>query len=91
MAVVPEPAHLAIIDRATWQEAQTINAEHATSRDLTGKTSPASVRFYPYRGRVRCRACRHRAAGLTELVYYQCPTTQGIPGTPPPFLIIRTP
>jgi len=79
----PQPVHPAIIDLATWQRAQQIGAEHATSRDLAAPgTAPATAltRFYPYRGRVRCRDCRRRAGGLTygppgktPHVYYQCP------------------
>jgi site-specific DNA recombinase len=76
----PQPTHPAIIDLATWQAAQTIGAEHATSRDLDiPGPAAAATRFYPYRARVRCRDCRRRAAGLTyarpgrQLVYYQCP------------------
>ena len=77
----PEPVHPAIVDLATWQAAQQIGAEHATSRDLDANAPATSgTRFYPYRARVRCRDCRRRAAGLTygrpgkaQLVYYQCP------------------
>jgi hypothetical protein len=79
----PEPTHPAIVDLATWQAAQAIGAEHATSRDLDAtRPGPAAAgaRFYPYRGRVRCRDCRRRAGGLTygppgktPHVYYQCP------------------
>jgi DNA invertase Pin-like site-specific DNA recombinase len=74
----PEPVHPAIIDRATWEAAQPIGKEHATSRDLdTPGTRPD--RIYPYRGRCRCRDCRRRMArsaypstsGVN--VYYQCP------------------
>jgi site-specific DNA recombinase len=76
----PQPVHPAIIDLATWQAAQELGAEHATSRDLNAPGPAAGTRFYPYRGRVRCRDCRRRAAGLTygppgktPHVYYQCP------------------
>ena len=73
----PEPAHPALIDRATWDQAQTIGKEHATSRDGTGP-GPGAVRFYPYRSRCRCRECRRRMAGRTygpraQSTYYRCP------------------
>jgi len=62
----PEPVHPAIIDRDTWQIAQGIGAEHGTSRDGDDpNTHPATARFYPYRGRVRCRDCQRRMAGNT--------------------------
>ena len=61
----PEPTHPAIVDRATWDAAQHIGAEHGTSRDGTGLSShPAAARTYPYRGRIRCRDCRRRMSGL---------------------------
>jgi site-specific DNA recombinase len=76
----PAPVHPAIIDRDTWETAQGIGAERATSRDGTGLSRhPAAARTYSYRGRVRCRDCQRRMAGLTyrdratPLVYYHCP------------------
>ena len=36
----PEPTHPAIVDRATWDAAQHIGAEHGTSRDGTGLCRP---------------------------------------------------
>jgi len=76
----PQPTHPALIDRATWDAAQHIGAEHGTSRDGTsGSTHPAATRTYIYRGRVRCRDCRRRMAGQAygrgpdTRVYYQCP------------------
>jgi hypothetical protein len=74
----PQPAHPAIIDRPTWEAAQSFGAEHGTSRDGHALNKhPAATRTYAYRGRVRCRDCRRRMAGLTygpaPLVYYQCP------------------
>jgi site-specific DNA recombinase len=73
----PQPVHPALIDRATWDEAQTIGKQHATSRDGAA-TSPAAVRSYPYRSRCRCRECRRRMAGRTygpraQSTYYRCP------------------
>jgi hypothetical protein len=75
----PEPVHPAIIDRATWQAAQQASGEHATSRDGTSPfRHPQATRFYPYRGRVRCKTCQRRMAGRTagrrgEFTYYKCP------------------
>jgi site-specific DNA recombinase len=75
----PEPVHPVIVDRDTWNQAQQVAAEHATSRDGTGLSRhPAASRFYPYRGRVRCKTCRRRMAGRTagrrgEFTYYKCP------------------
>jgi DNA invertase Pin-like site-specific DNA recombinase len=75
----PEPVHPAIIDRATWHQAQNIAAGHATSRDGDEPNShPATLRTYAYRSRCRCRDCRRRMAGRTsgpraEFTYYRCP------------------
>jgi site-specific DNA recombinase len=74
----PAPVHPAIIDRQTWDDAQTVAAGHRSSRDGTGLNAhPATVRFYPYRGRVRCKDCQRRMAGNTYTVnqsaYYRCP------------------
>ena len=80
----PEPAHPTIVDRATWQDAQAIGAEHATSRDLAGpvtlRAAAAASAVYPYRSRIRCRQCRRRMSrlaygppGKPAHVYYQCP------------------
>ena len=76
----PAPVHPAIIDRAIWGLAQTIAAGHGSSRDGDDLNShPATVRFYPYRGRVRCRDCQRRMAGNTYgkptslSSYYRCP------------------
>ncbi len=75
----PDPTHPAIVDRQTWDDAQDAAAQHATSRDQTDDL-PAipSGRFYPYRGRVRCRDCRRRMAGNAkgtnrQFIYYRCP------------------
>ena len=75
----PEPAHPAIVDRATWDAAQNIAAGHSTSRDGDEpNTHPATLRTYPYRSRVHCRDCRRRMAGSTygpraQSTYYRCP------------------
>ncbi len=63
----PEPAHPAIITRATFDAAQAIGAEHATSRDGTGPNAhPATRRSYLLRGRVRCRSCQRRMSGIVR-------------------------
>jgi site-specific DNA recombinase len=63
----PEPAHPAIISRATFDAAQAIGTEHATSRDGTGpSTHPATRRSYILRGRVRCRSCQRRMSGMVR-------------------------
>ena len=83
----PEPTHPQIVDRATWDAAQHIGAEHGTSRDGTGLSShPAAARTYPYRGRIRCRDCRRRMSGLPQArgsrlyLYYRCPHNPAKPG-----------
>lgn len=76
----PASVHPAIIDRATWDAAQQVSAEHGTSRDGgTMSRHPAATRTYVYRGRVRCRDCRRRMAGTGSTsasgiyIYYRCP------------------
>ena len=75
----PAPVHPAIIDRDTWDAAQQAGAGHGSSRDGDElNTHPATVRFYPYRGRVRCRDCQRRMTGKTytiasQVTYYRCP------------------
>ena len=76
----PAPVHPAIIDRDTWDLAQTVAAGHGTSRDGDElNTHPATARFYPYRGRIRSRDCQRRMAGSTYgkpaslSSYYRCP------------------
>jgi site-specific DNA recombinase len=83
----PEPTHHEIVDRATWDAAQGIGAEHGTGRDGSGLSGhPATVRTYPYRGRIRCRDCRRRMSGLAYAstadlhVYYRCPHNPAKPG-----------
>jgi len=79
----PAPVHPAIIDRDTWDAAQTVGAEHGTSRDgYELSRHRAATRTYAYRGRVRCRDCRRRMSGLAygrsgepPRVYYECPRT----------------
>ena len=81
----PEPTHPAIVDRATWDAAQAVGAEHASSRDSDDGLyrQPPSRRTYALRSRVRCRLCRRRMCGITRLhpanksrteyAYYVCP------------------
>ena len=76
----PEPVHPAIIDRATFDDAQKISAQHGTSRDGHEPSALAVAgRIYPYRARVRCRDCRRRYSGTTSTsqygshVYYRDP------------------
>jgi len=83
----PEPTHPQIVDRATWDAAQHIGAEHGTSRDGTGLSAhPAAARSYIYRGRIRCRDCRRRMSGLPKArgsrlsIYYRCPHDPAKPG-----------
>jgi site-specific DNA recombinase len=82
----PEPVHPAIVDRDTWELAQTVAAGHGSSRDGDDLNAhPATLRFYPYRGRVRCRDCERRMAGNTYgkpaslSAYYRCPHNWGNP------------
>ena len=80
----PAPVHPAIIDRATWDAAQDIAVGHGTSRDGDDpNTHPATLRFYPYRSRIRCRDCRRRMTGTTygnpESTYYRCPHNPATP------------
>jgi hypothetical protein len=75
----PQPTHPPIIDKATWQAAQSAGAEHGTSRDTDDTTPvPATGRIYPYRSRIRCRDCKRRMAGNAkgprrQFIYYRCP------------------
>ncbi|MDQ2814556.1 MAG: recombinase family protein, partial [Actinomycetota bacterium] len=81
----PAPVHPAIIGRDTWDAAQQVAAGHGSSRDGEDlNTHPATVRFYPYRGRVRCRDCQRRMAGnsyniASQVAYYRCPPQLGQP------------
>ena len=75
-----------IVDRATWDAAQDIAAGHGTSRDGDEPNShPATLRFYPYRSRIRCRDCRRRMTGSTygnpgaQSTYYRCPHNPATP------------
>ena len=78
----PEQTHPAIITRQTWDTAQSIGAEHASSRDdAEPSTHPAARRSYLLRSRCRCRDCKRRMAGRLVrphaghpgYIYYGCP------------------
>ncbi len=82
----PAPVHPPIVDWATWDAAQDIAAGHGTSRDGDDlNTHPATLRFYPYRSRIRCRDCRRRMTGTTygnpgaQSTYYRCPHNPATP------------
>jgi site-specific DNA recombinase len=63
----PEPAHPAIITRATYDTAQAIGGEHSTSRDGTGPNPHRQTRrTYVLRSRIRCRSCQRRMSGITR-------------------------
>jgi site-specific DNA recombinase len=90
----PEPAHPAIITRATWDAAQAAGARHGTARDDDQVSAhPAARRTYVLRSRIRCRACRRRMSGITRTArryysdgqnaayaYYICPHNPASPG-----------
>src|SRR5215831_10019854 len=81
----PEPAHPAIITRQTWDTAQTVGSEHASSRDDPGLAShPAARRSYVLRSRCRCRDCKRRMRGILVRPYACHPgyVYQGCPRTP---------
>ncbi len=77
----PEPTHPAIIGKDTWAAAQTVGAEHATSRDDT-IPHPSARRTYILRSRIRCKICQRRKVGVTrthkergpkgDYAYYVC-------------------
>ena len=61
----PQPSHPALIDRATWDVAQTIAGQRGNTRDAeTATTQPG--RRYPLRARIRCNACQRRMHGITR-------------------------
>lgn len=78
----PEQTHEPIIGMEIWKAAQETGAEHATSRDNGSDAGPNPAgRIYPYRGRVRCRACKRRMAAnaFPGHVYYRCPYNYASP------------
>ncbi|HEV3069441.1 MAG TPA: recombinase family protein [Streptosporangiaceae bacterium] len=75
----PDPVHPALVDRATWDAAQTIGAERGNVRDPETPTSQPGRR-YILRSRIRCRICQRRMCGIRRPsatgavhVYYKCP------------------
>jgi site-specific DNA recombinase len=76
----PAPVHPALVDRATWDEAQAIGAERGNTRDAETPTSQPGRR-YILRSRIRCRICQRRMCGTwrpapstgNTYVYYKCP------------------
>jgi DNA invertase Pin-like site-specific DNA recombinase len=63
----PAPTHPAIIDRATWDKAQQVGAEHATSWGDTLVPHPTAKRSYLLRSRMRCKICQRRMVGRTKI------------------------
>ncbi len=75
----PEPAHPAIIDRATWDAAQKTGAQRGNVRDPETPTSRPGRR-YILRSRIRHNACQRRMCGTVRTsstgatyTYYRCP------------------
>jgi site-specific DNA recombinase len=74
----PEPVHPAIIDRATWDKAQTTGAERGNVADPGTPTRHGHR--YLLRSRLRCRLCQRRMCGIWKpghhgdiTIYYRCP------------------
>lgn len=87
----PQPAHVALVDKATWDAAQRIGAERGNTRDAEMPTTQPGRR-YLLRSRIRCRICQRRMCGITRpapsyykdtpgaiYTYYRCPHTQANP------------
>jgi site-specific DNA recombinase len=77
----PQPVHPAIIDRAIWEAAQDIGADHANTTDDPGaQIQPTARRTYVLRSRIRHRDCNRRMTGTPTYpypghpgyVYYAC-------------------
>jgi hypothetical protein len=75
----PEPVHPPLVDRATWDEAQTTGAQRGNVRDPETPTRQPGRR-YILRSRIRCRICQRRMCGIyrpvrngTTHIYYLCP------------------
>ena len=75
----PQPTHPALVDRATWNEAQGTGAERGNTRYAETPTSQPGRR-YIMRSMVRCRICQRRMCGSrrpsangTIYIYYKCP------------------
>jgi hypothetical protein len=81
-----QPTHPALIDKATWDEAQKTGAERGNVQDPEQPcTRPG--RRYTYRGRLWCKICKRRMRGVTRTstttrkptayTYYLCPHDPG--------------
>jgi hypothetical protein len=81
-----QPTHPALIDKATWDQAQKIGAERGNVQDTEQpRTRPG--RRYTYRGRLWCKICKRRMRGVTRTstttkkptayTYYLCPHDPG--------------
>ena len=75
----PQPFHPALVDRATWDEAQQIGTRRGNVRDPETPTRQPGRR-YILRSRIRCRICQRRMCGIcrptrngTIHIYYTCP------------------
>lgn len=89
-----EPAHAPLVTRAQWDAAQTVGAEHGTSRDDTDIAShPAAAETYPLRGIIRCPICTRRMTGRRKTgspattsapTTRQSPPWRYLPGPPGP-------
>ncbi|MGH3192417.1 MAG: recombinase family protein [Streptosporangiaceae bacterium] len=61
----PVLSHPALIDRATWDAAQTTARDRGNTRDPEMATTQPGRR-YPLRARIRCNACQRRMHGITR-------------------------
>ncbi len=75
-----EPTHDALVDKATWDEAQRIGRRHGNARDPETPTRRTGRR-YKLRSRLYCSICHRRLSGTTirSLTYYRCPHEPGLP------------
>ncbi len=75
-----EPTHAALVDMATWDEAQRIGRRHGNVRDPEMPTTRAGRR-YKLRSRLYCSICHRRLSGTTirAYTYYRCPHEPGLP------------
>jgi DNA invertase Pin-like site-specific DNA recombinase len=79
-----QPTHPALVDKATWDEAQKIGGERGNVQDRE-QPRPRPGRRYRYRGRLWCKICKRRMRGVTRMnvkrtityTYYQCPHDPG--------------
>ena len=75
-----EPTHAALVDMATWDEAQRIGRRHGNVRDPEMPTTRPGRR-YKLRSRLYCAICHRRLSGTTirAYTYYRCPHEPGLP------------